>query len=155
MATPKPLLLILFPLILAFQFNYFSFVSATKTSSKEQIECTMCTSCENPCQPLSSPPPPPPEIACPPPPPPPSPPPPPALPDCPPPPPPALPDCPPPPPPALPECYPPCVDLSPPTMGPYYPYYKNPPPFVVPSSAVKLRLESAVFSISVFLALLC
>ncbi|TXG63346.1 hypothetical protein EZV62_010340 [Acer yangbiense] len=173
MANSKPLLLTLFTLTFAFQFN-FSFTVDTKTSSKEQLECTMCTSCENPCQPMPSPPPPlpPPEIACPPPPPPPSPPP--ALPECPPPPPPVEPECPPPPEPlVLPPkpqpksppgggvvagtCYPPCVEFSPPTVVSYFPdYNKIPPPYgVVTSNSVRLSVESVVFFISLFFALHC
>ncbi|KAK7284606.1 hypothetical protein RJT34_19355 [Clitoria ternatea] len=40
----------------------------TKVANKDNVPCTMCAECENPCQPL--PPPPPPVIECPPPPPP-------------------------------------------------------------------------------------
>ncbi|KAJ8899060.1 hypothetical protein K2173_010213 [Erythroxylum novogranatense] len=50
----------------------FSLTTSTITIvSKDQISCTMCSSCDNPCQPLTSPPPPPPpDSSCPPPPPP-------------------------------------------------------------------------------------
>ncbi|XP_011042817.1 PREDICTED: leucine-rich repeat extensin-like protein 6 [Populus euphratica] len=91
-------------LLLTLSIN-FSLSSTISKVSKEQIPCTMCYSCDNPCQPLPSPPPPAiPE--CPPPPPPPSPPPP-AIPECPPPAPPPS-----PPPPAIPECPPPPAPIN-------------------------------------------
>ncbi|KDP28218.1 hypothetical protein JCGZ_13989 [Jatropha curcas] len=102
MAIAMKILLIL-SLLLACTFSFTKSTTTVSAVYKDQMPCTMCYLCDNPCQPLASPPPPPiPEC-----PPPPSPPPPP-LPECPPPPP--IPECPPPPsppPPALPECPPP------------------------------------------------
>ncbi|KAJ6879942.1 hypothetical protein NC652_033313 [Populus alba x Populus x berolinensis] len=48
--------------------DYFSSTTSNVTGvSKDQIQCTMCSACENPCQPLPSPPPPPPPVStCPP-----------------------------------------------------------------------------------------
>lgn len=79
------------PFLLIFMLS-FSFSANTKATSvaKDQVPCTMCIECENPCQPL--PPPPPQVIECPPPP----------APAPPSPPPPAIVECPPPPPPKLP-----------------------------------------------------
>ncbi|KAF7818162.1 neural Wiskott-Aldrich syndrome protein-like [Senna tora] len=97
------------------------------TVSKDQLPCTMCAECDNPCQPLP-PPPPPPVVECPPPPPPPSPPPPPpAVVECPPPPKPLCPGAcetlPPPPPPQAPSCPGNCKPPSP-WMPPgiFFPY---------------------------------
>ncbi|KAM7275459.1 hypothetical protein ACFE04_017325 [Oxalis oulophora] len=104
----------------------------TTTTSKYEIECTMCESCDNPCPvPL---PPPPPEVICPPPPPPlpptPSPPPPIVY----PPPPPTYPEC--PPPPSEPSCevcshpppLPPCSTCTPSFVpNPNTPLYETPP----------------------------
>ncbi|CAI8584859.1 unnamed protein product [Vicia faba] len=82
------------PFLLIFMLAFSAKTKATSSVAKDQVQCTMCVECENPCQPL----PPPPLIECPPPPapappspPPPSPPLPPAIVDCPPPPPPKLP----------------------------------------------------------------
>ncbi|CAK7348369.1 unnamed protein product [Dovyalis caffra] len=104
MADPIRILLTLLTIL---GLNFLSSSTITEVS-KEQLPCTMCYSCDNPCQPSPSPPPsPPPALPeCPPPPPPPSPP---------PPPPPALPECPPPPPTPNNEC-PAC--LTPPTPIP-------------------------------------
>ncbi|GMN52357.1 hypothetical protein TIFTF001_021504 [Ficus carica] len=91
---------------------------ATTVVSKDDVSCTMCTECDNPCKPKPPPPP-----STPPPSPPPSPPPP-KLPECPPPPAlpppaPAVPECPPPPP--VPQPLPPpppCLPLPPPGIPP-------------------------------------
>ncbi|XP_058742625.1 sulfated surface glycoprotein 185-like [Vicia villosa] len=94
MATSLPFLLIF--MLLAFYAKTNATSSSVSSIAKDQVPCTMCVECENPCQPL--PPPPPQVIECPPPPapappspPPPSPPLPPAIIECPPPPPPKLP----------------------------------------------------------------
>ncbi|KAL3717655.1 hypothetical protein ACJRO7_009142 [Eucalyptus globulus] len=143
--------------------------------SRDQVTCTMCAECENPCQPVPSPPPPPPEVDCPPPP---SPPPPPSLP--PPSPPPPDVECPPPPmPPACSACESPVtgtVYASPPppatsggggggyggynpvqpppnTMVPYFPYYYyTPPQAFADSSSHHLELNAAVFATSLVLS---
>lgn len=167
---------------------YFYFVSLILTSlcnfslsmttitamAKDQISCTMCSSCDNPCQPIFSPPPPP--IPSPPPPSP---------------PPPSLPDCPPPPsspsggggvyyfsppPPVQPSAYPPPYVggggdsyyppatphgyLTPPPnpIVSYFPYYYyNPPPGSANSGeprSVQFRSRSIVSSLVVTISLL-
>lgn len=146
-------LLILFIFILLSLPN-LSFSTSITTSSTDQTPCTMCYSCENPCQPLPSPPPP--VIVCPPPPP------------SPPPPPPTGPLCPPPPKlhPRTPDTgiiggayYPPPTggELSPPNPEvPYFPYYYNyppAPPSSVTSNSVALRLKLVVPSIFLFLTM--
>ncbi|CAK7348368.1 unnamed protein product [Dovyalis caffra] len=80
--------------------------------SKDQIQCTMCSACDNPCQPLPSPPPPPPVSTSPPPP---SPPPPAAVSDC-------------PPPPSMPSSGPYYYSPPPPNSVPTYEYSSPPPP---------------------------
>ncbi|XP_021889185.1 leucine-rich repeat extensin-like protein 6 [Carica papaya] len=140
--------LISFTLLLTLH-SYFSHTT-------DQPQCmTMCSECENPCQPPPTPSPPPPELICPPPPPPPSPPPPPALPECPPPPAPVKPchECPlpvpPPPPPSCDKCegvpgspetrFPPDV-VGGEVYGPpnnYFPdYNRKSPPYFAASSSV-------------------
>ncbi|KAF3970276.1 hypothetical protein CMV_006014 [Castanea mollissima] len=147
-------------------------------SKKDQIACTVCNECENPCPvPSTPPPPPPPVVECPPPPPPALPPPPPALPppelqECPPPPQLPCPDnCNTPPSPSGPTVEPvppnnrpnqprppngPKPNLSPPNpMVPYFPYYYccSPPGF---SNSVHLKSNPFVSSIVIFLtSLLC
>ncbi|GLU16794.1 hypothetical protein SLE2022_332080 [Rubroshorea leprosula] len=116
MANPLQMLISSFLLLAFLSFSTLADASTVKTSSKDQVACQMCISCENPC-PVYSPPPPPPVVLCPPPPPPPPPPepecppPPPPEPECPPPPPPE-PECPPPPPPTCHECLP-CINCKP------------------------------------------
>ncbi|CAN4113627.1 unnamed protein product [Withania somnifera] len=39
--------------------HYFQAMSTITPIAKDQLSCTMCSSCDNPCQPISSPPPPP------------------------------------------------------------------------------------------------
>ncbi|PHU10786.1 hypothetical protein BC332_22646 [Capsicum chinense] len=106
-------------------------MSTITAISKDQIACEMCTTCENPCQPILPPPSPPPllELSCPPPPSPPLPPPSPPPPSPPPPSPPPVNNCPPPPsppPPARRSCPDDC-SLQPRTP-PYsiYPYFSPP-----------------------------
>ncbi|XP_030451445.2 leucine-rich repeat extensin-like protein 3 [Syzygium oleosum] len=109
--------------------------------SRDQITCTMCAECDNPCQPVPSPPPPPPEVECSPPPPP--------------PPPPEV-ECPPPPmPPACSVCKLPGIGsiyASPPPPNPImstFPYYYRPQDYGASSS---LRSENAaVFATSLVL----
>ncbi|EEF47312.1 leucine-rich repeat extensin-like protein 3 [Ricinus communis] len=150
-------------------------ISSASAVSKDQTACTMCYSCENPCQPLPSPPPPVPECPPPPAPPPPSPPPP-SLPECPPPP---VEECPacaipiphaPPPPIYVPIPHAPPLFVpfpySPPGSGQFYAppgpgYGNNPKPYFSdynPSSAfnsARLTLEMAVFAIFLSLISLC
>ncbi|XP_023004682.1 glyceraldehyde-3-phosphate dehydrogenase, testis-specific-like [Cucurbita maxima] len=57
---------------LLFTLSKFSFLSSATAVAKDQVGCSMCSSCDNPCQ-LPPPPPPPPTSQCPPPPPPPPP----------------------------------------------------------------------------------
>ncbi|KAJ4727754.1 hypothetical protein OWV82_000800 [Melia azedarach] len=146
MSKRLTMLLTLFTFVFAFQSNP-PLSSSSKTTSKDQIACTVCDSCENPCQPLPSPPPPPPVVICPPPPPPLSPPPPPAVPKCPPPPaPPSCSAC--IPSPEVPQLSPPTMpftppfppstgEFAPPDRVPYFPNDYNPPP----SSATSICLE--------------
>ncbi|KAJ6680117.1 hypothetical protein OIU79_019764 [Salix purpurea] len=167
MADPMRVLISTLSTILAFSFLLSPAISEV---SREQIPCTMCYSCDNPCQPLPSPPPPAvPE--CPPPPPPPSP------------PPPAVPECPPPPAPAN-EC-PACQTPSPPVRPPKPPagysfngppagyFFNGPPaeygnnpvpyfpfdnwnqPLSFSFKSVHLKLQSIVFCIFLSLTVLC
>ena len=144
-------------------------------SKKDQIACTVCNECENPC-PVPSTPPPPPVVECPPPPPP-------ALPPPPVLPPPEVQECPPPPQPPCPDnCYTPAPPsgptmepfppnnrpnrpfrpngqkpyLSPPNpIVPYFPYYYYPPGFTE-SNSLHLKMNPFVSSIVIFLtSLLC
>uniref|UniRef100_A0A3N7FYP7 Uncharacterized protein n=1 Tax=Populus trichocarpa TaxID=3694 RepID=A0A3N7FYP7_POPTR len=85
MANRMRMLLLTLSTVITINFSLSSTISEV---SKEQIPCTMCYSCDNPCQPLPSPPPP-------------------AIPECPPPPPPPS-----PPPPAIPECPPPPAPIN-------------------------------------------
>ncbi|KAJ6329082.1 hypothetical protein OIU76_005454 [Salix suchowensis] len=180
MADPMRMLLLTLSTILAFSFSLSPTISEV---SKEQIPCTMCYSCDNPCQPLPSPPPP-------------------AVPECPPPspPPPAVPECPPPPPPpsppppAVPECPPPpapanecpaCQTPSPPVRPPkppagysfngppagyffngppaeygnnpvpYFPFDNRNQPLSFSFKSVHLKLQSIVFCIFLSLTVLC
>ncbi|KAI3425477.1 uncharacterized protein J3R85_010205 [Psidium guajava] len=191
------------PLLLFLTFLIFGFATPSTTSaatvaadyseasttpalaavvSRDQVTCTMCAACENPCQPIPSPPPPsppPPEVECPPPP---SPSPPPALPPPSPPPPEA--ECPPPPPmpPACGSCdspgtgstyasppppatsgggvYPPpyggYYPMQPPPnpMVPYFPYYYYNPPqaSVASTSSLHLETNAAGFATSLVLS---
>ncbi|KAL2954070.1 hypothetical protein AAZX31_19G201200 [Glycine max] len=82
MASSLPLQSSLFILFLASTVFAINNITHATSVAKALVPCTMCTECENPCQPLL-PPPPPPVVECPPPP---SPPPPPAVNECPPPP---------------------------------------------------------------------
>ncbi|KAK2364722.1 hypothetical protein QL285_089563 [Trifolium repens] len=96
------------PFLLTFILAFSANTKATSLVAKEQVPCTMCAECQNPCQPL--PPPPPQVIECPPPPPP---------------VPPAIVECPPPPRPPKSPCPNNC-DLPPP-MTPYPPQSYFPP----------------------------
>ncbi|KAK2418773.1 hypothetical protein P8452_62902 [Trifolium repens] len=110
------------PFLLTFILAFSTNTKATSLVAKDQVPCTICAECENPCQPL--PPPPPQVIECPPPPslpPPPPPSPPPPL-------PPAIVECPPPPRPPKSPCPNNC-DMPPMTPYPpqsYFPYYVPP-----------------------------
>ncbi|KAH0634048.1 hypothetical protein KY284_036834 [Solanum tuberosum] len=53
-------LLVFSTLILLLNVQLTHATSTTTAIAKDQISCTMCSSCDNPCQPISSPPPPPP-----------------------------------------------------------------------------------------------
>ncbi|KAE8009415.1 hypothetical protein FH972_005852 [Carpinus fangiana] len=159
------MLLSFFTLILLL-FQYSNFISSatsttnTTTVSKDQIACTMCSECENPCPvpALPPPPPPPPEVL---PPPPPSP---------------ALPECPPPPtrhpcpnncysdsPPSSGSPWPPNsgttepLPLAPPNpMVPYFPYYYyTPPGTATHSNSVHLKMQPLVSSIVLFVTFIC
>ncbi|KAG5231705.1 leucine-rich repeat extensin protein [Salix suchowensis] len=153
MADPMRMLLLTLSTILAFSFSLSPTISEV---SKEQIPCTMCYSCDNPCQPLPSPPPP-------------------AVPECPPPspPPPAVPECPPPPPPPSPP--PPAVPESgysfngppagyffngpPAEYGnnpvPYFPFDNRNQPLSFSFKSVHLKLQSIVFCIFLSITVLC
>ncbi|PHT86013.1 hypothetical protein T459_08119 [Capsicum annuum] len=132
-------------------------MSTITAISKDQIACEMCTTCENPCQPiLPSPSPPPPlELSCPPPPSPPLPPPSPPPPSPPPPSPPPVNNCPPPPsppPPARRSCPDDC-SLQPRTP-PYsiYPYFSPPTTYSNKSTRFKnqpfVTCEGGVLEVS-------
>ncbi|CAK9310146.1 unnamed protein product [Citrullus colocynthis] len=121
-----------------FSLSKISLLSFATAVVKDQVSCSMCSACDNPCQ-LPPPPPPPPVVDCPPPPPPPSPPPPLPTSQCPPPPsPPSCDTCvyPSPPPPSSVQPYPPAdggqfPGLAPPPPNPilpYFPYYYYTPP---------------------------
>ncbi|GLU07317.1 hypothetical protein SLE2022_242800 [Rubroshorea leprosula] len=162
MANPMRKLIPCF-LLLILPFHPFSTLadvkSTLKTSSKDQVPCQMCISCDNPC-PVYYPPPPPPVVY--------------------PPPPPKIPYC-PPPPPTCPEC-PPCKECTPgavPTVPgqpgvvggevygppsasggavPYFPYYyRYPPaePITSASTSIHWKLWNACSAISLLLATLC
>ncbi|KAM3356217.1 putative proline-rich protein-like [Capsicum galapagoense] len=57
-------------LFISFNVQLNHATSTTTVLAKDQVSCTMCSSCDNPCQPIFSPPPPspPPSLPCPPPP---------------------------------------------------------------------------------------
>ncbi|XP_052191489.1 leucine-rich repeat extensin-like protein 3 [Diospyros lotus] len=69
---PLVVLFLLFLFVLASRFNVSPAISSVTAISRDQVACTLCSSCDNPCQPILSPPPPlplpPPEPNCPPPP---------------------------------------------------------------------------------------
>jgi len=144
MANSLPFSLIIF--MLAFSAN----TKATSSVAKDQVPCTMCAECENPCQPL--PPPPPKVLECPPPP---SPSPPPPMPPPSPPLPPAIVECPPPPPTPKSPCpnncesppmtpYPPQNSYFPP--GTPFPYYVPPDYYNKNSGETLVPFQAILFS---------
>ncbi|XP_010326654.2 leucine-rich repeat extensin-like protein 3 [Solanum lycopersicum] len=127
-------------------------MSTITAISKDQIACEMCTTCENPCQPIFPPPPPPPSplppLLCPPPPSPPPPPPPPS--------PPPLPPvnyCPPPPPPPARRSCPEDCSLQP-RSPPYsiYPYFS--PPSTYPNKSTRYKNQPIVTYLIIAIACL-
>ncbi|XP_057440700.1 uncharacterized protein LOC130732725 [Lotus japonicus] len=156
MAHSSSWLLFLFILLLV---SSILTTNALSTVAKdEQVPCTMCAECENPCQPL--PPPPPPVVECPPPPSPPPPLPPPPS----PPPPPAIVECPPPPPKSLcpDNCEtPPIMPWTPPQGPPRSPYHYDPyhvPPGYGDNSGGKMVPLPVYFTMMqsfIFVAFIC
>ncbi|GLU16793.1 hypothetical protein SLE2022_332070 [Rubroshorea leprosula] len=157
MANPIQTLISSFLLLSFLSFSTLADTSTVNTSSKDQVACQMCISCENPC-PVYSPPPPPPVVLCPPPPPP---------------PPPEEPLCPPPPPPACHECLP-CIGCKPDEVPaqprviggtayappgsasgtvPYFPYYEvNPEIASASTSDIRRKLFDVCSAISLLVA---